>query len=66
MGLAVLSRFMADPTGLVRLKSPIPCPPRDMFLAVHNDIRHTPRIRAVTDMIATTMRAHAARLAPAE
>jgi DNA-binding transcriptional LysR family regulator len=64
MGLAILSRFMGDPTNLVRLPTPTPPPAREMFLAVHNDIRHTPRIRVVTDMIASAMRAKAAVLAP--
>ncbi len=64
MGLAVLSRFMGDGAGLVRLDTPVPPPPRDVYLAVHNDIRHTPRIRAVTDAIAASMRAEADRLAP--
>lgn len=63
-GLAVLSRFMGDPTGLRRLPTPTPPPERDIFLAVHSDIRHMPRIRAVTDCIAATVRAAAGRLAP--
>ena len=64
MGLAVLSRFMGDPTALVRLEPPATPPVREIFLAVHNDIRHMPRIRAVTDVIAASVRAEAARLAP--
>ena len=64
MGLAVLSRFMGDGTGLRRLATPSPAPLREVYLAVHQDIRHTPRIRAVTDVIVATMRAEAARLAP--
>lgn len=64
IGLALLSRFMGDPTGMVRLPVPDPPPERDIFMAVHSDIRHTPRIRAVTDVIAATMRASADRLAP--
>jgi DNA-binding transcriptional LysR family regulator len=64
MGLAVLSRFMGDATGLTRLATPVPPPVREILLAVHNDIRHTPRIRAVTDTIAASVRAQADRLAP--
>lgn len=64
MGLAALSRFMGDGTDLVRLDTPVPAPVRDVYLAVHNDIRHTPRIRAVIDTIALSMRAEARRLAP--
>jgi hypothetical protein len=33
---------------------------------VHNDIRHTPRVRAVTDFLAAGLRARATVLAPAE
>ncbi|MEI7712066.1 MAG: LysR family transcriptional regulator [Rhodospirillales bacterium] len=66
MGLAVLSRLMGDPTDLVRLPTPTPPPTRDVYLDVHNDIRHTPRIKAVTDAIAGSMRAEAGRLAPAD
>jgi len=65
MGLAVLSHLMSEGTDLVRLETPVPPPARDVFLAVHEDIRHTPRIRAVTDAIAATMRAQGERLAPA-
>ncbi len=65
MGLAVLSRFMGDKARLVRLPVPDPMPPRDVFLAVHHDIRHMPRIRVVTDMIVAAMRGSAAVLAPA-
>lgn len=64
VGLVLLSRFMGDGTGLVRLPTPLPPPVREIFLAVHNDIRHTPRIRAVTDVIAAAVRAAAARLLP--
>ena len=66
MGLAILSRFMGDGTGLVRLPTRGPPPVREIVLAVHNDIRHTPRIRAVTDIIAASMRAEADRLSPAD
>lgn len=64
MGLAILSRFMGDPAGLVRLPTPTPGPARELTLAVHSDIRHTPRIRAVMDMLVAAMRAASARLAP--
>lgn len=64
MGLAVLSRFMGDATRLRRLATPVPHPPREIYMAVHRDIRHTPRIRAVTDCIAAGIKAAADRLAP--
>ena len=66
MGLAVLSRFMGDAAGLVRLATPTACPARDIFLAVHQDIRHTPRIRAVTEALAEALREAAPRLLPAD
>ena len=66
MGLAVLSRLMGDRTDLVRLRTPTPPPTRDVYLGVHSDIRHTPRIKAVIDAIAVSMRAEAGRLAPAD
>ncbi len=66
MGLAVLSRFMGDRTGLHRLPTPTPAPRREIFLAVHQDIRHTPRIRAVTDVLVATLKAEATRLDPGE
>lgn len=68
MGLVFLPRFIGDGPDLVRLPAPPPpCPPlphREMWLAVHSDTRHTPRIRAITDFIAAAMRAEAPRLAP--
>jgi DNA-binding transcriptional LysR family regulator len=65
IGLAMLSRLIGDRPGLVRLPTPTPAPTREIHLAVHNDIRHTPRIRAVTEFIAATIRANAQRLDPA-
>jgi DNA-binding transcriptional LysR family regulator len=64
MGVAVLSRVMGDATGLVRLETPTEPPPRDVYLGVHNDIRHAPRIRAVIDAVVASMHAEAGRLAP--
>ncbi len=64
MGVAVLSRVMGDATDLSRLETPTEPPPRDVYLGVHNDIRHTPRIRAAIDAIVASMHAEAGRLAP--
>jgi DNA-binding transcriptional LysR family regulator len=66
IGIAFLARAVGDAAGLVRLDPPTPPPPRELWLAVHNDIRHTPRIRAVTDFLAVVLRAAAPRLAPGD
>lgn len=62
-GLACLARYLGDGGGLVRLDVPDP-PGRDVWLAVHSDIRNTPRIRVLLDAIAEGVRAAAARLDP--
>lgn len=64
LGLACLTRYLGDTEGLVRLPAPSPGPEREIWLAVHSDIRHVPRIRAVSDFLAETVRAAAGRLAP--
>lgn len=64
LGLACLTRYLGDHPGLARLPTPTPGPARELWLAVHNDTRHTPRIRAVSDFLAETIRASAGRLAP--
>ena len=64
IGIACLARYIGDTEGLVRLPAPTPPPPRELWLAVHNDIRHTPRIRAVTDFLAATLREAIPRLHP--
>ncbi len=62
VGLACLGRLIGDNSGLVRLDATPPS--RELWMAVHNSIRHTPRIRAVTDALATGLRAAASRLDP--
>ena len=66
LGIALLERFLADPApDLVRLPLPEPGPAeREVWLAVHNDIRHTPRVRALTDRLTTDLRQMTARLNP--
>lgn len=64
LGIACLARYLGDAGGLVLLEAPESVTPREIWLAVHNDIRHTPRIRAVTDFLAATLRAAAPTLAP--
>lgn len=64
LGLACLERFLGDDSDLVRLAPPSPPPLRELWMAVHTDIRHMPRIRAVTEALATGIKAQATVLAP--
>lgn len=64
-GLAVLPRFRADLEPVLQaLPTPIPVPPAEIWLAVHQDNRHVPRIRAVLDGIANAV--HATLAQPAD
>lgn len=56
LGIGCLPGFVAAGADLVALDPPAPPPERELWLVVHNDIRHTPRIRAVTDFLAGVMR----------
>jgi DNA-binding transcriptional LysR family regulator len=64
LGIACLARYLADPAGLVRVAVADRPPSRELWMAVHNDIRHTPRIRAVTDFLVLTVKEAAGRLNP--
>jgi DNA-binding transcriptional LysR family regulator len=64
MGLACLPRVLGDTDRLVRLETPSVPPAREVWMGVHNDIRHTPRIRAVTDFLAAGLKQQASVLAP--
>lgn len=64
LGIACLARYLGDSVPLVRLPPPTPPPARELWLAVHTDIRHMPRIRAVTDALAAGVKARAGALAP--
>jgi DNA-binding transcriptional LysR family regulator len=66
-GLACLARFRADKeVGLVRLDVPSRIPNADMFLVVHRDNRHTPRIRVALTHITEWVRRQAGELLPVE
>ena len=65
LGIACLARYLGDAGDLVRLDPPTPPPVRELWLAVHTDIRHMPRIRAVTEALAAGVKARADELAPA-
>lgn len=66
MGIACLARYLGDGVpGLVRLEPGIrPEPVRDLWLGIHADMRHTPRIRAFTDALADGLKRAAGRLRP--
>jgi DNA-binding transcriptional LysR family regulator len=64
-GVAAIARYRADvEPGLVRLKTDTPDLLRDIWLGVHVDLRHMPRVRAVVDAVAHTLNAHTSVLCP--
>jgi DNA-binding transcriptional LysR family regulator len=66
-GLACLARFRADrESGLIRLTSPSPIPPAQIWLVVHRDNRQTPRIRAALTLITEWVRQLGASLDPVD
>lgn len=56
LGIAVLGHHVAAGSGLVRLESP-PLPGREIWMVQHEDTRNVPRIRAVADALADSLRA---------
>jgi DNA-binding transcriptional LysR family regulator len=65
IGMACLARYLGDPSpALLRLDAPTQPPERDIWMVVHEDIRHTPRIRAVTEFLAAALKQTASRLNP--
>ncbi len=67
LGIACLARYLGDGAeGLVRLPVPPAGPPplRDLWLGVHGDMRHTPRIRAFTSALQEGLKLAAGRLNP--
>ena len=66
-GLALLPRFRGDAEpALRRLETPLPAPQAEVWLAVHEAIRHVPRVRATLDCIAETYRRAAGAHNPSE
>ncbi len=56
LGVALLPAFLGDgDPRLARLACPEPPPRRDIWLAVHDDLRRAPRIRAVMDFLVETV-----------
>lgn len=69
LGIACLARYLGDgEPELVRLVGPDiagPAPVRELWLGVHADMRHTPRIRAFTAALQDGLRRASGRLHPA-
>lgn len=64
-GIAALPRFRADPEpSLVRLNVGEPDLVRDVWLGVHADMRHMPRVRAVMDALLRQFNAMASAMQP--
>ncbi len=58
MGVAALPCFLADPEpALQRLRRPDPALASELWLLTHEDLRHTARIRAFLDFMATALAA---------
>ena len=66
-GLALLPRFRGDAEpALRRISTPVPVPSADIWLGVHRENRHVPRIRTVLDCIAEAVRARGKLLNPSD
>jgi DNA-binding transcriptional LysR family regulator len=64
VGLACLSCYLVyEQPDLIRLNAP-EAPKSDLWLGVHADLRHTPRIRAFTDALGHALHGAARRLDP--
>lgn len=64
-GVSALARYRADTEPrLVRIVPEKPDLVRDIWLGVHVDMRHMPRVRAVTDAVTQALRSSAAVLDP--
>lgn len=64
-GISALARYRADvEPGLVRIHPHQPDLLRDIWLGVHIDMRHMPRVRAVTDAVKEALRQGAPAINP--
>lgn len=67
LGVAAIACYRADgEPGLVRLRPEVPNLTRDIWLGVHSDMRHMPRIRAVMDAVIQELSAKREVLNPNE
>lgn len=56
-GLALLPRFRGDAESALRpVQTPAPVPSAEVWLNVHEEMRHVPRVRAVLDCVTETFR----------
>lgn len=52
LGIACLPHYQArDDTELVQISTTTPVPSRDVWLVLHADVRRSPRVRAIADLI---------------
>jgi DNA-binding transcriptional LysR family regulator len=65
MGLVCLMRYLGDTRPLIRLQPPTLPPLREIWMVVHQDIRHMPRIRAFTEFLTTALKQCVRQLNPA-
>lgn len=56
LGVGLLPCFVGDAEGLTRLTAPGACPLREVWLAVHRELRHAPRLRAMIDQLSLIMK----------
>lgn len=64
-GVGAVSRFRGDEEpDLVRLRTDLTDLTRDIWLGVHVDMRHMPRVRAVMDAVTASLRTHSLLLCP--
>ncbi|MCW0180916.1 LysR family transcriptional regulator [Zavarzinia sp.] len=56
LGVGLLPCFIGDDEGLTRLTAPGACPLREVWLAVHRELRHAPRLRAMIDQLSAVMK----------
>jgi DNA-binding transcriptional LysR family regulator len=64
IGLAVLPCYLADSDpSLVRVMDPESFPARQVWVVIHRDLQHAPRIRACADFLIAAIGARAELLA---
>jgi len=64
-GLAIIPCFAgAEDASLVRLTPPLELPSSGLWLVVHEDLRHQPRVRLVADTLAALFERHEEALRP--
>jgi DNA-binding transcriptional LysR family regulator len=66
-GLAVIPCYAgAEEASLVRLTPPLDLPSQGLWMVVHEDLRHQPRVRLVADNLAALFERHEKELRPEE